>query len=184
MRLREKMGLKSNPRSRFSNASDDFGNLIVKRGLNGSKKANGHRNIGRYTQELWESLGERIPDKSNATANLHPRAGVGVDTASSNQPSGGSRREGGSQYWGTREGEGFPTARLVAFADTLRSGESALSPAVFDAEGGRRAEVRWGSEREGGGHSGWGLGVRSLLLYHEKKGTTDAHFDGVYSRAD
>lgn len=108
MRLREKMGLKPSRRNRAS-ASEGSGKP--------SHRSNA--DIGRYTQDLWKSLG--APE---------PEAGDGREDAR------GPVEADNNPYWG-RDAR----ARLVAFAETLRAGESALSPAVFDAEGGRRAQV-------------------------------------------
>lgn len=129
MRLREKMGLKPSQRSvRGKNASgDDYGNPAT-------QNKGGHHNIGKYTHDLWESLGGSTP--VNATPGRLSSGGGMADENMTRCPRGGEGRRG-SQFWGAG-------GRLVAFTDTLSAGESALSPAVFDAESGRRAEVRGG----------------------------------------
>lgn len=83
-------------------------------------------NAGRSTQTFWKSVGE---------GGDHREAG--------------NSRSAHSPFWG-----GDPRPRLIAFAETIRLGESALSPAVFDPEGGRRAKVR-DPDRCGGGCSVW-----------------------------
>lgn len=84
---------------------------------------------GGYSDFLWKSLGETA----------HGAAEEGGE---------GSGRGTRSPYWG-----GDVRARLAAYADTIRAGESALSPAVFSAEGSTRAEVRgaspWGTWKGG-----------------------------------
>lgn len=135
MRLREKMGFKAARHSPRNKTGDDYGNPIAPaRTSQYNKGGAGGPNIGKYTQQLWKSLGEPSPHSSSPRAN--PRrgeaAGAGDEHAAISQA--GWETRGGNQFWGAG-------TRLGAFSDTLSAGESALSPAVFDLEGGRRAEV-------------------------------------------
>ena len=133
MRLREKVGARSTP---GTSAKD--------------RKKRG--NLGEYTRTLWSSLGE-----GGGTDAGH--RGAGGDGESSVGPgvryASGTGGEGGGGSKETR-------SRLLAFAGTLASGESALSPGVFDVEGVRRAEVRtlYG-EWEGGRRAARGTLARS-----------------------
>lgn len=116
MRLREKFGVKP---SRSGGSSN---NISKRSGGKDSNPIGGAEDLGTLTRSLWSALGK--------TGDF---AGSG---------GGGKKLDGQASvargYWGDEE----TRSRLIAFADTLRAGESALSPAVFDAGGGRRSEVR------------------------------------------
>lgn len=111
--------------SRSSNSTSSSNNSNSSGGRAGAKNGNrvNAENLGSYTRSLWSSLGEA----GDAEGDDRERGRLGSEPVSA------------SGYWHNEE----TSARLVAFADTLRAGESALSPAVFDAEGGRRSEVCW-----------------------------------------
>lgn len=102
-------------------------------GVASKDRNRGANNLGSYTRTLWRTVG--------ATSDTESGQRASADEAS------------GERYWGGSENR----ARLLAFVETLRAGESALSPAVFDAESGRRAEVRFCSRAQcgiGGGREG------------------------------
>lgn len=126
MRLREKFGVKQSRSSNStSNSSSNSSGGGGGGGRAGAKNGNhiNAENLGSYTRSLWSSLGEA----GDADSDERERKRLGSEPASA------------SGYWHNEE----TRVRLVAFADTLRAGESALNPAVFDAGGGRRSEVRW-----------------------------------------
>lgn len=127
MRMREKIA-RAFPSSSSSQLSSgrrrSATNAIAGIAEDGGGRTGERRNVGTYTRSFWKSLG----------------AG-GAKGGQGQGSSGGQGAALGQIYWG---GDGNHRPRVVAFAETLRAGESALSPEVFDVTGGRRAEVRKG----------------------------------------
>lgn len=150
MRLREKMSaVKALPSGASGNG--DGGDKTSSTALLKDSSRRGRRdgNLGDYTRTLWSSLG------GDTAASADQQTGSGSAAAAGGAAGGvGGARGGGAGdgidvrpggrggqrlYWAG--GENSNHVRLVAFAETLAAGESALSPGVFEVEGGRRAEV-------------------------------------------
>lgn len=150
MRLREKMGAEEPLPGGLTNGNNNNGGGGGKttRLVKDSRRSRGGNNLGDYTRTLWNSLG--AGDNAATATDQHSAGGVGRGATGD----GGEARSGSGGIGGDGrlvESANSNRTRLLAFAETLAAGESALSPGVFEVGGGQRAEVR-----QGGGASHWG----------------------------
>lgn len=151
MRLREKMGAEGPLPGGLTNGNGNDGGgggggggktTLVK----DSRRSRGGNNIGDYTRTLWNSLGAGDNAAAAASAATDQHSGGGVGRGGTGH-GGEARSSSGGGGEGRRylvESANSNRTRLLAFAETLAAGESALSPGVFEVGGGQRAEVRQG----------------------------------------
>ncbi|CBN77551.1 similarities to vacuolar protein sorting-associated protein [Ectocarpus siliculosus] len=147
MRLREKMGAEEPLPGGLTNGNDGGGGgggggkpRLVK----DSRRSRGGNNIGDYTRTLWNSLGagDNAAAAASAATDQHSGGGVGRGGTGDGGEARSSSGGGGDGRRYLVESANINRTRLLAFAETLAAGESALSPGVFEVGGGQRAEVK------------------------------------------